>query len=49
MCGTKVLKTAKVQSKYRFLNEYGPIWAILATHDEIWRARFGPLWPYSWS
>ena len=25
------------------------IWAILATPDEIGRARFGPLRPYHWS
>ena len=41
----------KVQSKIlifgRVMAQY--IWAILATCDEIGRARFGPLRPYHWS
>ena len=32
-----------------FWASYGLIWAILATRDEIGRARFGPLRPYHWS
>ena len=32
-----------------FWASYGPIWAILATRDEIGRALFGPLRPYHWS